>query len=127
MKSTEHKGKLILKVVSNHSELECESESGNDKKMTICCLNNMNIIESESGNRTLPQNRQCRLSCRDGSRGLPQSTSPPLACAEPTNMNYHDLSAIFRSLPSTYFQYSSSSIFLINAKAELRIVKYLNI
>ena len=52
----------------------------------VCFLNDMNIIESESGNSTLPQNRQCRLSCRDGSRGLPQSTSPPLACAEPTNM-----------------------------------------
>ena len=34
MKSTEHKGKLILKGVSNHSELECESASGNDKKTT---------------------------------------------------------------------------------------------
>ena len=98
-----------MSVVFHHSEIESESESGNDKKMTICCLNNMNIIESESENRTLPQNRQCRLSCRDGSRGLPQSTFPPLACVEPTNINYHDLSAIFRCLPSTCFQYSSVS------------------
>ena len=99
-----------MSVVFHRSEIESESESGNDKKIDkVCFLNDMNIIESESGNGTLPQNRRCRLSCRDGSRGLPQSTFPPLACVEPTNINYHDLSAIFRCLPSTCFQYSSVS------------------
>ena len=63
----------------------------------------MNIIESESGKGTLPQNPQCRWSCRYGSRGLPQNTSPSLACAEPTKMNYHDSLAICRCLPLTCF------------------------
>ena len=63
----------------------------------------MNIIESESGKGTLPQNPQCRWSCRDGSHGLPQSISQPLACAEPTKMNYHDSHAICRCLPLTCF------------------------